>query len=104
MLDENERYFLAQPEVLAGFAGIGHTTATGVGRPNRGVLFTTLESSDDRERTSQELMREARAVLREIPGQKLNINDPTASFSSRASSSSRFAATSPSRSSTATRR
>jgi HAE1 family hydrophobic/amphiphilic exporter-1 len=83
MLNENERYFLAQPEVLAGFAGIGHTTATGVGRPNRGVLFTTLVNSDDRERTSQELMREARAVLGEIPGQKLNINDPTASFSSQ---------------------
>jgi HAE1 family hydrophobic/amphiphilic exporter-1 len=83
MLDENERYFLAQPEVLAGFSGIGHTSASGVGRPNRGVLFTTLVNSDDRERTSQELMRDARVLLGEIPGQKLNINDPTASFSSQ---------------------
>ena len=83
VLNENERYFLAQPEVLAGFSGIGHTTSTGVARPNRGVLFTTLVDSDQRERTSQELMREARAVLGEIPGQKLNINDPTVSFSSQ---------------------
>jgi HAE1 family hydrophobic/amphiphilic exporter-1 len=83
MLDENERYFLAQPEVLAGFAGIGHTTGTGVGRPNRGVLFTTLVHSDDRKRTSQAIMRDAREVLGEVPGQKLNINDPTASFSSQ---------------------
>jgi HAE1 family hydrophobic/amphiphilic exporter-1 len=82
LLEANERYFLEQPEVLGGFSGIGHTSVTGVGRPSRGVLFTTLVASDERDRTSQEIMREARQVLGSIPGQKILINDPTASLSS----------------------
>jgi HAE1 family hydrophobic/amphiphilic exporter-1 len=82
ILSENERYMMAQPEVLGAFAGIGHTAATGAGRPNSGGLFTTLVPSDERSRTSQEIMRDAREALGAVPGQKLNINDPLASLSS----------------------
>jgi HAE1 family hydrophobic/amphiphilic exporter-1 len=82
VLEQNERYFLGQPEVLSSFEGVGTTNVTHVGTPSRGAMFMTLVPSHQRKRSSQEIMREARAVLGAIPGQKININDPTGSFSS----------------------
>ena len=80
MLKRNEAHFLALPERLAVFNGIGVTSSTGVGRPNAGAVFTTLVRANERERTSPEIMREAREVLGRVPGQKFTINDPSGSF------------------------
>lgn len=80
MLLRNEEYFLALPERLAVFEGIGVTTSTGVGRPNAGAVFTTLVHGNERERTSPEIMRAAREILGQIPGQKFTINDPSGTF------------------------
>lgn len=81
VLKRNEAYFMALPEREAVFNGVGITTSTGVGRPNAGAVFSTLVHSAERDRTSIEIMRQARSDLRDIPGQKFTINDPSGSFS-----------------------
>jgi len=81
ILERNEEYFLALPERLALFEGIGNTSAVEVGRSNRGGIFVTLVPSHQRRRSSQEIMREARAFASGIAGQKSTIGDPSASFS-----------------------
>lgn len=81
MLLRNEEYFLALPERLAVFEGLGTTSSTSVGRPNAGAIFSTLVASEERDRTSIEIMREARTVLGKIPGQRFTINDPSGQFS-----------------------
>ncbi len=81
ILLQNEQYFLDMPERSAVFEGLGTTTSTSVGRPNAGAVFSTLVPAEERNRTSLEIMREARAVLGKIPGQRFTISDPSGQFS-----------------------
>jgi len=76
MLERNERFLLEQPELAALFESVGSTSSASVGRPNFGNLFATLVPSDQRERTSQELIRDTRQALGAIPGQKLTVRGP----------------------------
>ncbi len=76
-LDMNEAYMLAQPEVEGIFEAIGVGGRDGVGRPNTGIMFATLTPLDERERTAQEIIKDARAALDAIPGQKIKIFDPS---------------------------
>ena len=76
-LTMNEKYLLAQPEIEGIFEAVGVGGRDGVGRPNAGMMFATLSPLDERERTAQEIISDARAVLGAIPGQKIKIFDPS---------------------------
>jgi hydrophobe/amphiphile efflux-1 (HAE1) family protein len=76
-LKMNEKYLLAQPEIEGIFEAIGVGGRDGIGRPNAGMMFATLSPLHERERNAQEIIRDARAVLGAIPGQKIKIFDPS---------------------------
>ena len=73
----NETYLLAQPEIEGIFEAIGVGGRDGVGRPNTGIMFATLTPLDERERTAQQIIKDARAALEVIPGQKIKLMDPS---------------------------
>ena len=76
-LTMNEKYMLAQPEIEGIFEAIGVGGRDGVGRPNTGIMFATLTPLDERERTAQQIIKDARAVLELIPGEKIKLFDPS---------------------------
>ncbi len=76
-LEMNEAHLLVQPEIQGVFESIGTGGRDGIGRPNTGMMFATLSPSHERDRTSQDLIKEAREVLGAIPGQKIKIFDPS---------------------------
>jgi len=78
ILTQNEAWFLEQPEVASIFAAIGSTSIS-IGGPTDGMLNARLYPSDRRERTTQELMVEARKALLDIPGQEFSVGDPMGS-------------------------
>jgi len=84
IFERNEEYFLALPERQSIFEAIGLVRGGGLESSNLGVIFMTLTPSHERQRTSGEVIREAREVLGRIPGQKIAVSDPTGSFTSTA--------------------
>ncbi len=75
VLTQDMSYFLAQPEVKGLFSAIGVGGPGRPGRTNQAVMVSILAPRDDRERTAQQLARQARVDLGMIPGQKLQIID-----------------------------
>jgi HAE1 family hydrophobic/amphiphilic exporter-1 len=73
----NEQYLLAQPELEGLFEAIGTGGRDGVGMPNRGMMFATLKPLHERERRVAEIVAAARERLTAIPGQKIQISDPS---------------------------
>ena len=73
-LRRNEEWVLAQPEVSGLFSGVGIGRGR-VGTSNQGIMFAILKSKRDRERTAQELIKEARRALGKIPGQNVRVFD-----------------------------
>jgi HAE1 family hydrophobic/amphiphilic exporter-1 len=71
----NERWALAQPELAGLFSGVGFGGPHGVRSANQGMMFAVLKSKKERERTAQQMVKEARAALREIPGQRVRVFD-----------------------------
>jgi len=71
----NERWALAQPEVVGAFSAIGLGGRRGGGQPTEGVMFIVLRHKSDRERHAHELITEARRVMGAIPGQQVRIFD-----------------------------
>jgi HAE1 family hydrophobic/amphiphilic exporter-1 len=74
-LKRNEEWVLAQPEVAGVFAAVG---AGGGGRragTNEMIIFAILKSRNERERTVQQIIPEARAALGSIPGQRVQVFD-----------------------------
>jgi HAE1 family hydrophobic/amphiphilic exporter-1 len=51
-----------------------------IGRTNAGVLTARLKSVHERDRTTQEIVRLARAYMEQIPGQKVRVMDPSGAF------------------------
>ena len=78
VLTRNEAWFLEQPEVASIFSAIGSTSIS-IGGPSDGMLNARLYPADQRERSAQELMVEARKALSEIPGQEFSVVDPMGS-------------------------
>ena len=73
----NEKYLLAQPELEGLFEAIGVGGRDGVGMPNRGLMFATLKPLKERERRVREIVMAARQRLTSIPGQRIQISDPS---------------------------
>lgn len=88
-LQYNESVMSSFPETRGMFSTLGVSSSAGIGRPNSGNLMVTLGSPADRERSSFEIIREARRKLAGIPGQKVQVMDP---FSSMNSSNAQFEA------------
>jgi HAE1 family hydrophobic/amphiphilic exporter-1 len=79
--DRNLAFFLALPELGGSFSNIGGATSMDIGRPNAGVITARLVSAHERERSTQEIVRLARAHMAAIPGQKVRVMDPSSAFS-----------------------
>ena len=76
-LKQDEGWFLAQPEVVGIFSAAG----TGGGydptsRSNRSMMFGTLASSEERDRSVIDLISDARHDLGSVPGRQLRIFNP----------------------------
>jgi hydrophobe/amphiphile efflux-1 (HAE1) family protein len=76
-LTDIEKWFLAQPEVAGAFGAAGtegghaRTSAT-----HKGMVFATLVSSTERERSVFEIMSVARRELGRVPGRVVRIFNP----------------------------
>jgi HAE1 family hydrophobic/amphiphilic exporter-1 len=81
VMAHNERYFLGIPETAGMFANIG-SSSNDVPRPNSGTVVTTLVPRKQRRRTTAEIVKEARAFMNDIPGQRVRVMDPSGAFSS----------------------
>ncbi len=77
ILDINEKYMLAQPELVGLFEAVGMGGPDGVARANQGIMFATLKPLKDRKRKVYQFINDARAVLGTIPGQTVKIMDPS---------------------------
>jgi HAE1 family hydrophobic/amphiphilic exporter-1 len=82
VLDQDFAFFLGLPELGGAFANIGGSSSSQVGQPNAGVLTVRLVPRDERERTTYDIVSEARAYMADIPGQKARVMDPSGSFTS----------------------
>ena len=71
MMAHSEDYFLGLPETVTVFARAGGGNSMTVGSTNKGAISVSLLPGDERERTLDEINREARQVLSAIPGQKV---------------------------------
>jgi len=81
-LNHIEDWILDQPEVTGLFSGLGFAGPEGPGTPNLGILFAILAPRDQRERSAQQLMAEARRFLAELPGDYARVFDMSMSSSS----------------------
>jgi hydrophobe/amphiphile efflux-1 (HAE1) family protein len=75
LLIRDEQWVLDQPETAGLFAGLGLAGPDGPGTVNQGLMFATLVPRDERERSAQELIREARDYMTSIPGQRVTVFD-----------------------------
>ncbi|MCP3983569.1 MAG: efflux RND transporter permease subunit [bacterium] len=75
MLKRAEDWVLSQPEVAGAFAGAGTGGSSSGSDPTRGIMFVMFKNRAERERSAQEIVREAREVLSEIPGMKVRVSD-----------------------------
>ena len=78
--DRDQEFFLALPELGGAFANIGGASSMDIGRTNSGVITARLVSARDRKRSTQEIVRLARAYMENIPGQKVRVMDPSGAF------------------------
>ncbi len=78
VLEQNEAWLMAQPEVASAFAAIGSNSMS-IGGPTDAILNAQLKPLDQRERSAEDLMRAARAALAKIPGQEFAVFDPMGS-------------------------
>jgi HAE1 family hydrophobic/amphiphilic exporter-1 len=82
--DRDQQFFLDLPELGGSFSNIGGATAMDIGRTNAGVISTRLVSAHERKRSTQEIVRLARAHMEAIPGQKVRVMDPSGAFTGSA--------------------
>src|SRR5262245_9791256 len=75
-LKRDEEWFLSQPEVAGMFSAIGEHGPEAVGTSNEGMMFGTLVPRKERKRTVQQLLRDARAALGNVPGRQIRIFNP----------------------------
>jgi hydrophobic/amphiphilic exporter-1 (mainly G- bacteria), HAE1 family len=82
ILQQDFAYFQGLPELGGAFANIGGSSSAQVGRPNAGVITVRLVPREQRQRTTHDIVRDAREKMERIPGQQVRVMDPSGSFSS----------------------
>lgn len=76
-LKKDESWFLDQPEVVGIFSSAGQQGGYDlIPRSHTAMIFGTLAPSEERERSVQELLRDARSSLASIPGRDLLLFNP----------------------------
>jgi hydrophobe/amphiphile efflux-1 (HAE1) family protein len=75
-LEQDERWFLDQPEVVGIFSAAGTSGGFDPPKSNMGMIFGTLSSREERDKSVIQLINEARAALANIPGRKIRIFNP----------------------------
>jgi HAE1 family hydrophobic/amphiphilic exporter-1 len=75
-LEQDERWFLDQPEVVGIFSAAGTSGGFEPPKSNMGMIFGTLSSREERDKSVIQLISEARAALANIPGRKIRIFNP----------------------------
>jgi multidrug efflux pump subunit AcrB len=75
-LERDEAWFLEQPEVAGMFSAVGDSGPEHIAIANQGMMFGTLVPRTQRKRTVQELVRDARAALGDVPGRQIRIFNP----------------------------
>jgi hydrophobe/amphiphile efflux-1 (HAE1) family protein len=75
-LEQDERWFLDQPEVVGIFSAAGTSGGFDPPKSNMGMIFGTLSSREERDKSVIQLISEARAALANIPGRKIRIFNP----------------------------
>ena len=76
-IENDERWFLDQPEVLAIMSAAGATGggAQSTRRPTDGLIFGTVVPRAERKRSVFEIMDAAREALGQVPGRKIRVID-----------------------------
>jgi HAE1 family hydrophobic/amphiphilic exporter-1 len=82
-LEHDEAWFLEQPEVVGMFSAAGSGGGFSPPKSNQTMMFGTLELRANRERTVQELIKDAREALGNVPGRQLRVFNPAESMMSR---------------------
>jgi HAE1 family hydrophobic/amphiphilic exporter-1 len=77
-LSMDEQWMLDQPEIAGLFSAVGTTGQHGPSLPNSGMMFGSLTPRDERQRSVQEIIAEARRALGNIPGRVIRIFNPGA--------------------------
>ena len=77
-LKRDEDWFLSQPEVWGLFSALGTGgNSQREAAPNHGMMFASLTPPSERDRSSLELVSDARKVLSQVPGRTLAVYDPS---------------------------
>ena len=79
-LEEDEKWFLDQPEIVGIFSAAGSSGSFQPPKTNTGMLFGTLANRADRDKSVQTLIKEARAALSQTPGRTIRIFNPADSM------------------------
>jgi HAE1 family hydrophobic/amphiphilic exporter-1 len=80
-LEEDEKWFLDQPEILGIFSAAGSSGSFEPPRTNAAMIFGTLALRKDRDKSVLTLIKEARSALSPIPGRAIRIFNPADSLS-----------------------
>ncbi len=75
-LKKDEAWFMDQEETVGIFSAAGTSGGGDLARSNRAMIFGTLSSAHERERSVFDLINDARARLGSIPGRKIRIFNP----------------------------
>jgi HAE1 family hydrophobic/amphiphilic exporter-1 len=80
-LEEDEKWFMDQPEIIGIFSAAGSSGSFEPPKTNAGMIFGTLSSRADRDKSVMDLIKEARKALSQVPGRTIRIFNPAASMS-----------------------
>jgi HAE1 family hydrophobic/amphiphilic exporter-1 len=80
-LEQDEEWFMAQPEIVGIFSAAGSSGSFQPPKTNTGMIFGTLANRADRDKSVMTLISEARTALSPIPGRKIRIFNPAESMS-----------------------
>ena len=79
-LQQDESYFLDQPEVVGMFSAAGSGGGFSPPKSNTFMMFGTLKLRANRDRSVMDLIAEARSSMAEVPGRKLRVFNPAESL------------------------
>jgi HAE1 family hydrophobic/amphiphilic exporter-1 len=80
-LEQDEQWFLDQPEVVGIFSAAGSSGGFEPPKSNAAMIFGTLSNRADRDKSVITLIKEARAALANIPGRTIRVFNPAESMS-----------------------
>lgn len=80
-LEQDEKWFLDQPEVIGIFSAAGSSGGFTPPKSNAGMIFGTLSNRADRDKSVMTLIKEARAAFANVPGRTIRVFNPSESMS-----------------------